>query len=215
MSHQVSSAVLFGKESSSWVNAWSHPPCCPLGTLTVFFPILFEVHDGDYWRLLIDGQYMVTVCADGYECASKLVEVDNSNLDNLAEAQHVYFKLHKAGQAGQPEAVASESEGSSQEEASEEEEGNEVVGIKQNGNDKSVECQGMHTRGSVAMCLENKLYSMSQEMLALIAGAWDLRGWGSRNGGVAASVGGILARQRQLLKSFLSWIVYVSMPCPW
>lgn len=53
-----------------------------------------SAHDGDYWRLLTDGDYIVTACAGRkYECVSKQVEVRNAD---YSEAQGVYFSLPRA-----------------------------------------------------------------------------------------------------------------------
>ena len=48
-------------------------------------------HDGDYWRLLIDGQYKVTACAPpSYGCTSQSVTVTNVP---FTEAERVDFTL--------------------------------------------------------------------------------------------------------------------------
>lgn len=53
-----------------------------------------SVHDGDYWRLLVDGVYEVTACAlPRYSCVSKQVTVKNKR---HAEAQVVDFVLPDA-----------------------------------------------------------------------------------------------------------------------
>lgn len=52
-----------------------------------------SAHEGDYWRLLVPGNYKVSACAADYQCASKDVTVTNDNLDNLAPAQIVNFVL--------------------------------------------------------------------------------------------------------------------------
>lgn len=70
--------------------------------------MLFAAHDGDYWRLLVEGHYIVTVCAEGYECVSKQVAITNKNLDVLGEAKRVYFKLPAEG--SQPESSEEESQ---------------------------------------------------------------------------------------------------------
>jgi hypothetical protein len=50
-----------------------------------------SAHDGDYWRLLVPGQYEVTACAPPrYGCASKNVVVTNPS---HTEAKKVLFKL--------------------------------------------------------------------------------------------------------------------------
>jgi carboxypeptidase E len=42
------------------------------------FARLSSAHDGDYWRLLIPGQYQVTACAlPLYGCETKSVTVSN------------------------------------------------------------------------------------------------------------------------------------------
>lgn len=51
-----------------------------------------SAHDGDYWRLLIDGDYRITVCALGYECSTKDVHVKNIDFE---EAQVVDFVLEE------------------------------------------------------------------------------------------------------------------------
>lgn len=50
-----------------------------------------SAHDGDYWRLLIDGKYQVTVCGSPrYDCVTKSVVVSNQPFE---EAQKVDFVL--------------------------------------------------------------------------------------------------------------------------
>ena len=54
-------------------------------------PLISAAHGGDYWRLLINGQYKVTACAPPkYGCAS--VEVTVNNVP-FTEAERVDFKL--------------------------------------------------------------------------------------------------------------------------
>ena len=54
-------------------------------------PLIPAAHGGDYWRLLINGQYNVTACAPPkYGCAS--VDVTVTNVP-YTEAKRVDFKL--------------------------------------------------------------------------------------------------------------------------
>lgn len=55
-----------------------------------------SVHDGDYWRLLVDGTYELTACAlPQYSCVSKQVRVENRDHQ---EAQVINFVLPDAPQ---------------------------------------------------------------------------------------------------------------------
>ncbi|KAI0239944.1 Carboxypeptidase E [Lamellibrachia satsuma] len=50
-----------------------------------------SAHGGDYWRLLINGQYNVTACAPPkYGCTSQVVTVKN---EPYTEAERIFFKL--------------------------------------------------------------------------------------------------------------------------
>jgi carboxypeptidase E len=60
-----------------------------------------SAHDGDYWRLLVAGKYVVTVCAlPQYDCVSKQVVVTNLP-QHSDETQVVDFKLPLAGRGYQ------------------------------------------------------------------------------------------------------------------
>ncbi|XP_046553552.1 carboxypeptidase E-like [Haliotis rubra] len=54
--------------------------------------VVFTAADGDYYRLLIDGYYRITVVAPGYHNATRCVRVNN-NLEAQRGAQRVDFEL--------------------------------------------------------------------------------------------------------------------------
>lgn len=53
-----------------------------------------SVHDGDYWRLLTPGEYEISVSAEGYAPAAKLIEVTMNHDDHKA-APILDFELNQ------------------------------------------------------------------------------------------------------------------------
>ena len=90
---------------------------CQYSVILKWVHVFFcTVHDGDYWRLLVEGDYEVTACAEGYDCVTKRVEVTNENIDLLEPAQRVPFTLPPEGSSSSDSTVVSQEDSQSIEE---------------------------------------------------------------------------------------------------